>query len=406
MGLFGVALIAYAVALPPGAAAAPAAEIGMAARAQALRGGLDPGVSALWLLLARAVGFIPLGEVVTRARLASVLAGALTAALVLGRLVTRARAALLSPPVPSPVRPAPSSPLRSSPTLPGAPSPFAAPTPSRPAPPSWSASLLSSRGAVEMVAAVLAVATVALSRSFFSAATTATPAAVGAALALGILFLAERVAHHRSDQRAGLALALVAGLGAGGPLAAAALGWPIALLLTLWALRRGERWPLLAPVIFVAGAGIKLMLVVRAPGGVALGALGRHLLLFPIVGALARLSGHALLAAAAGLGEEIGILAVLVAGLGLLTMVTAPRPDGDQLRSLAFTLWPLGAGLVLRAALGPGPDGTVGAIAAASALALPLAGGMVRMASRLGRARLPAAAAIGVIVAVWPLLAR
>ena len=39
-------------------------------------------------------------------------------------------------------------------------------------------------------------------------------------------------------------------------------------------------------------------------------------------------------------------------------------------------------------------------------LALPLAAGTVRLGERLGRAAVPAAAAIGVIVVVWPLLAR
>jgi hypothetical protein len=43
---------------------------------------------------------------------------------------------------------------------------------------------------------------------------------------------------------------------------------------------------------------------------------------------------------------------------------------------------------------------------ALSALALPLGAGVVRLAERLGRARLPAAGALGVIVATWPFLAR
>ena len=45
-------------------------------------------------------------------------------------------------------------------------------------------------------------------------------------------------------------------------------------------------------------------------------------------------------------------------------------------------------------------------IVAASSLALPLAAGMVRLGERLGRAALPAVAVIGVIVAIWPLLAH
>jgi uncharacterized membrane protein (DUF441 family) len=64
------------------------------------------------------------------------------------------------------------------------------------------------------------------------------------------------------------------------------------------------------------------------------------------------------------------------------------------------------AGLGLRATLGADADGTIGIILAAAAVTLPLAAGTVRLAERLGRAAVPAAAAIGVIVVVWPLLAR
>ena len=101
--------------------------------------------------------------------------------------------------------------------------------------------------------------------------------------------------------------------------------------------------------------------------------------------------------AAAELADQVGILGLLVAAAGVSRLTAGAR---------VATLWPLAAGLVLRAALGSDADGTIGIIVAVAAVALPLAAGTVRLAERLGRAAVPAAAAIAVIVVVWPLLAR
>jgi hypothetical protein len=357
------ALVGFALEAPIGPSAIAGAALDGAARAQALRGGLDAGASALWLLLARAAGLLPFGDVASRALFVSVACGALAVALALGRCLPRAGDdAGLGDAAPAPA---------------------------------------------QLVAAALAVAAAALSRSFFAAATEIGPAAAGVALGLAALRLAERVARAPADGRAGLALALVAGLAAGGPLAAAALGWPVGLLLVLWALRRGERWPLLAPLVFVAGAGVSLLLVVRAPGGAPLGAFAHRLTLAPVIQPLVRLSPRAVAAAAAALAEEMGVLAVLVAGVGLWAMA-------GRARALAFTLWPLAVGIALRAASGGADaasqamsvDGAVGAAVAEAALAVPLAAGTVRLVAGMGSARVPAAAALGVIVAVWPLLAH
>jgi hypothetical protein len=185
----------------------------------------------------------------------------------------------------------------------------------------------------------------------------------------------------------------------------------VGLPLGLWALRRGERWPLLAPAVFVAGAGTSILVAVHAQPGVTLAGLGAQLALLPIARGLAQglatSPAHALIGALRDLADQVGILAVLAAGVGVAAMLAARgRGDGDPARALVFTLWPLGAGLALRAAFGRTPDGAVGLIIASSALALPLAVGVLRLADRLGKARLPATAAVGIMIAVWPLLAR
>jgi hypothetical protein len=375
--LLVAAVVVYATAPPIGGAASWMADGDMAARGQAMRGGFDPQASALWLLAVQASRLFPLHDMLARTHLVSLLAGGLVASMVLWRLLS----GIERDPAAGPARGGRRADREQA---------------------DVHATDGEAGGRVEsapaaLVAAVLATVTVALSHAFFASATRAGPAALAAALALGALLLAERVARAPADGRAGLGLALLAGLAAGGPLAAAALTWPPAWLLSGRALRRGERWPLLAPVVFVAGTGITLLLFFRAPGHAARAELGGHLLLLPVLRGLAALSPHALAGALAALVEELGVLAVLVAAVGLLST----RGLG-----LVFTLWPLALGLALRAGLGSGTDASVATMAASYGLALPLAHGILRLAEPLGRARVPAAGALGVILAVWPLLAR
>ncbi len=127
------------------------------------------------------------------------------------------------------------------------------------------------------------------------------------------------------------------------------------------------------------------------------GDLARHLVLVPVWRAVACLTAAGLARAVAELADQVGILGLLVAAAGMTRLRAGARVG---------TLWPLLAGLVLRAALGADADGTIGIIIAAAAVALPLGAGTVRLGERLGRAAVPAAAAIAVIVVVWPLLAR
>ena len=343
----GAAFIALALAAPRPQSAA------LASAGDAL----DPAASAAWLVLAPIVASFPLGDAQAHLRLLSCAAAAAIIALLLWRATGAEQA-----PRDQGVSDAGSAP-----------------------------------GPASLVAIGFGVLTVALSRSFFDAATSGGPIAVGALAALGLLALVERTLRAPTDARSGAGVAAIAGAAAAGPMTAAALGWPLAALAVWRALRRRARWP--APAGFLLGiaAAVTLAVLVRAAGWARWGEIARHLFLVPVFQGIARLSVPALAWAAGDVLDQIGVVGVLVAVMGL----TRLRPG-----ALFFTLWPLAGGLVLGAVEGRVPGGSVGLLVALSALALPIGVGTARLAERLGRAALPASAAIGVMVATWPLLAR
>jgi hypothetical protein len=341
----GVAFVALLVAAPP----VPA---GMAAEALTGRPALSPGMSSPWLLLAPVLARFPLGDGAAHVRLLSLAAAAIMVALSLWRATDHRLVRREQPAV-----------------------------------------------APELVAVVFGVLAVVLSSAFFRAATAVGPVAGGALLALGLLALAERSLRSPTHARAGMGLALCAGAAAGGPMTAAVLGWPLAAVAVARAARRGARWSRSASAAVLCGAGAVAALVVllRAPGGVRLGAIAGHVFLVPVFRVVARLPAVAFASAAGDLADQVGVVALLVAATGLVRL----RP-----MALLFTLWPLAGGLIMRAAGGAGDEGAVGLIVALASLALPIGAGIARLADRLGRAALPATVAIGVIVTSWPLLAR
>jgi hypothetical protein len=343
VALGGAAFLGYALAAP----------VLSPAGVTPLPAGLEPGISALWLALARGAAGFPLGDPLAHVRAISIAGAAGAVALLLWR-TAHATADIDGRATTSP-----------SPT--------------------------------EIIGGLAAALTVAMSRSLFTAATVAGPVAVGALLALATLVLAEYLGRAPSDRRAQLGLAVTAGALAGGPLSAAALGWPLATLVGLRAMRRRQRWPALGPALVALGALIAVVRLAVGSAPLEAGVLAGRLFLVPVVRAVARVSGAGVARAAAELADQVGVIGLLVAAVGL------PRL---RWRALVFTVWPLGGGLILRAAFGSGAEGTIGIIVAVSAVALPLGVGMVRLAQRLGRAEVPAVAAIGVMVALWPLLAR
>ena len=249
---------------------------------------------------------------------------------------------------------------------------------------------------VEIAGTAAGVLTLAVSRSFFASATTAGPVAAGALVAIALLVLAERVWRSPWDQRLGLGSQRCRA-------PAPARRWrrrPSAGRPRCWSGR--ERYD-------AASAGQRRR---RSSSGFArarqhrrprarVGADCRGRLRppsLPGTGLVRRRQRPApIWARGPELADQVGVLGLLVAAAGIARLTAGAR---------VATLWPLLAGLGLRATLGADADGTIGIIVAAAAVALPLAAGTVRLAERLGRAALPSAAAIGVIVVVWPLLAR
>lgn len=164
---------------------------------------------ALFCLLGKAAALVPLGEVATRLNLFSALSGALTAYLA-WRILHEAGSGDL-------------------------------------------ASEIAGAGAAALLIA---------DYTFFKSSTVAevyAPTAAAIALAL-LLFLRAS----RGDRRAALGLALVGGLSLGLHAQLRILVGPPVALWALWRLRRGDRWPLLAPFAVALGAAVVVYLPLRA----------------------------------------------------------------------------------------------------------------------------------------------
>lgn len=133
----------------------------------------------------------------------------------------------------------------------------------------WVARLVASaRGdAAGVIGGIVAALVMGASLTFARQATVTEVYAPTAALLAGSLLLFDRVARG-ADARAGLALALVMGAGVGAHASHRLLLAAPVLLLLVVRLRRGARWPLLAPLLAIGTAGaIHLSLPVRSATG-------------------------------------------------------------------------------------------------------------------------------------------
>jgi hypothetical protein len=379
--LFGGTLAAYAAAVPLGLQPAPGAT-SAAAQGAALASdvafgavsgaasGEGGGEGIAVLLAIRVLACLPVGDLATRASLASAVAGALAVAL-LGRVCWHA--------------------LRLVRDRRGQP----------PAP------------AMEAVASSGAAVVAGLALGPFAAATAPGPTAATLALVSAAWLCVVRLLRAPDDARAGAALALVAGLAAGVSPSAAALSWGPALATWLWALRRGTRWPLVAPLLFVAGLGVSLAAVAIAVAPAPAGRLAASLWPAPLLAHRAATRLAAIEAA-----EQVGVVGVLLAGAGLL-VVAAARSPGLFALCAAGLLGTIGiaagtapaagaaAGLLGAAGIAAGTAPAAAAAAAplaAAAAAIPLAIGLGHVAERMGRAGVATAAALAVIAAVSPAL--
>ncbi|MEO5767115.1 MAG: hypothetical protein ABIS92_02085 [Polyangia bacterium] len=113
--------------------------------------------------------------------------------------------------------------------------------------------------------ALVGVTLLTVSRPFLDSASVRAPAALDLCLLGAGVLLLETLRRAPARSAAGMGLAFLCGLAAGAGWPVRVGLWPLALWLTILALRRGERWPLLGPTLFVAGAAITLAAVAGAP---------------------------------------------------------------------------------------------------------------------------------------------
>lgn len=351
--LFVASLVIYVAGTPLGLD-----RVAAASRVAAALGDVSQGLGApLALLVSRLVGYLPLGDGAARANLASVLLAAL-AIMLLGRLCADLLAAL---------RP---------------------PAHARQGERDFLYEPLLAAGAA--LAGGLSLAT-------FHAATSAGSASATLALLAGAWLAALPLLRAQGGARHGFALAGLSGLAAGVDPVAGPLLWPLAFGLWLWDLRRGSRWPLLAPVLFVAALGGSLLATTAASGGSAS-------VLHPLSGLWpSGIHDRALVVGtAAELSDELGVVGLLLGGLGTLALLK---------RAPLVACW-FGFTLVTALLLGhpPGQNGVsfestrAGLPAALLAAAVPISAGAAALAARLGRARTVTAIVLAALAVVSPVL--
>jgi hypothetical protein len=236
-----------------------------------------------------------------------------------------------------------------------------------------------------------------LSLATFHTATSAGAASATLALLAGAWLAALPLLRAKGRAGRGFALAGLSGLAAGVDPVAGPLLWPLALGLWLWELRRGSRWPLLAPLLFVAALGGSLLASTAAsatPGHVT------HLL-----GSLWPTGMHdsaAVVKTAAELADELGVVGLLLGGVGTLALFR---------RAPLVAFW-LGFTLVTALLLGHSPAQSglyfestrAGLPAALLAAAVPMSVGAAEVAARLGRARIVTAIVLAALAVVSPVL--
>ncbi len=350
--IFAGSLLLYALAMPLGLARVEGAS--QVAAGIALDSGAQPAFLAL--LAVRVGQYLPLGDAPLRANLVSGVLCALAMAWV-GRLCLHA-CALLRPP-----------------------------THAR----------QEARDFVhEPIAATGAALAAAFSLSIFdlgttSGSATATLVVLVAALLPGFALLRD---HNRSS--AGYLLAGLAGFSAGVDPVAGPLLWPPLVALAVWSLRKGARWPLLAPLCFVAAWGTSALACVATTAA--------PITLARLVAPLGRLGTSGAgqpWVAGAELADEVGVVGSLLAAIGIVVLAT---------RATALSAWLV---LTVLTSLLFAHFAQRTAIWAPTRAALPLAvavtcvfacAGLLHVSSRLGRARVAAAFALAAMIVLSPAL--
>ena len=351
--LFGVAFAIYALALPLGLARVEAAS--QVAAGLSLDGSGAPATYGL--LAQRLAGYVPLGDQPMRGNLAGAMLCALAIALV-GRLCLEL--AVLFRPTAN-ARQEPRDFLHE---------PIAA--------------------SAAALAAGLSLSTLDVGTMGGNAAVTFLLLASGLLVGLGLL-------REPASAAAGCTLAGLAGLSEGVDAVAGPLLWPLLAGLGIWALRKGSRWPLLAPLCFVMAWGASALASVACAatpataGGLfaGLGRLGAH-------------AGAGLWASAVELGDQFGVVGALLAALGFVVIGA---------RAAVLAAW---LALTLLSALMFAPPASFGtesmgparaALPAAIAVSCVFASaGLLHVASKLGRARMAATVTLAIMLVLTPVM--
>jgi len=349
--LFAAALVLYALSVPLGLArveVAPQVASGIA---------LDTATQAtpFALLAVRVIQYLPLGSAPFRANLASAFLCAIAVALV-GRLCLES-IAVLRPPVNA-----------------------------RQEARDFLHEPIAVAGAA--FASTLALATFDVGTTAGSAPATLVVVAVGLLAGFSLL-------HDSGSSAAGYALAGIAGLAAGVDPVAGPLLWPPLVGMSLWSLRKGARWPLLAPLcLVVAWGGSGLASVACATTPVSMGWLLSKL------ASIAAPGGHGFLTTALELGDELGVVGGILAVVGVFVLAV---------RAPLVTAW-LALTLITSLFFAHSPE-RVSTLLEPTRAALPVAilvsgvfacAGLVQVSGRLGRARMAAALALAVMLIISP----
>ncbi|MEP6654588.1 MAG: hypothetical protein ABJA82_14600 [Myxococcales bacterium] len=256
-------------------------------------------------------------------------------------------------------------------------------------------------GSTGAASALVGVTMLTLSRPFLDSAGVRAGSALDlCVLAAGVLLL-EAVRRAPARSVAGLGLAFLCGLAAGADWPVRAALWPLAAWLTTWSLRRGERWPLLAPTLFVAGAAITLAAAAGAPlpgegssavpgGGHSAGSVLHDILMPSLV---APVDFSVSREVVAWVIDDAGVLGLLAGLLGCVLLVTrAP------LQALTLLLpW----ATAVAAALAEG-NIALARLFIAGSLVAPVTMAVAVFAESFGRARAAVVLVLLVIVVVPP----
>jgi hypothetical protein len=247
----------------------------------------------------------------------------------------------------------------------------------------------------EPIAATGAALAAAFSLSTFDLGVSAGSAAATLVVLAAALLPGFVVLRDHNHVTAGYLLAGIAGFTAGVDPVAGPLLWPPLVGLAIWSLRKGARWPLLAPLCFVAAWGASALANVAAASVPIMATR-----LFSGVGQLGMHGGGGLWSSAVELADEVGVVGSLLAVIGMVVLATRAAVLTAWLALTALTSLLFAHSVERAVALW---DPTRAALPLAIAVTCVFACvGLLHVSSRLGRARVAATFALAAMVVLSP----